>query len=278
MSRVWEDSQHKGSRLLLLLALADHCDHEGVCWPGVARLAQKTRVTERQVQYHLRALEDSGELISIIQPGREKSNRYFVTVGLDAATIAQTLAQHPQLKGEEDCTINGTGEKVKSSAEKGEIQRTEKVKSIAPEPSLEPSSNRHEEHDRASAPQAAPPQKEPTPAQSMFSALASVCRIDLGLMSDIQRRQLNQSGKKLRNAKVTPDDVRAFEEYWRQCDWRAKNGDAPRPHQVREEWGKFKAWKENGKQLPKALRKKSNLERSLENAGYTEGSAFDGDV
>jgi hypothetical protein len=34
MSQVWEHSTRKGTRLLLLLALADFANDEGICYPA----------------------------------------------------------------------------------------------------------------------------------------------------------------------------------------------------------------------------------------------------
>ena len=62
MTEVWEYSQASGTRLLILLALADRARKEdAVCWPGVAAIAHQARVTDRDVRHHLVALEASGE-------------------------------------------------------------------------------------------------------------------------------------------------------------------------------------------------------------------------
>ena len=63
---VWERSQHKASNLLVLLAMADfaHDDGTGV-YPSVPTLAQKARISDRNVQYALRDLGASGEIESV---------------------------------------------------------------------------------------------------------------------------------------------------------------------------------------------------------------------
>lgn len=61
MTAVWEHSQHKGASLLLLLAIADHAhDDGGGAFPAVGKLAQKIRMSARQVQRILHLLEASG--------------------------------------------------------------------------------------------------------------------------------------------------------------------------------------------------------------------------
>lgn len=60
---VWKHSTAQKSGRLVLLAVAWHADACGdQAWPSVARLAQLTRLSERQVRRHLRELERSGEL------------------------------------------------------------------------------------------------------------------------------------------------------------------------------------------------------------------------
>ena len=64
-SWVWKNSIHKGSPLLLLLFLAD-CAHDdgGGIYPSIATMVERTRLSERSVQYLLRFLESSGEITS----------------------------------------------------------------------------------------------------------------------------------------------------------------------------------------------------------------------
>lgn len=50
MTRVWAESQHKGSELLLLLAIADNANNQGVAYPSRRTLAKKTRMSDRHVK------------------------------------------------------------------------------------------------------------------------------------------------------------------------------------------------------------------------------------
>ena len=80
MSHVWEHSEQRGSRLLMLLAIADFADDHGIAYPGIERLARKTRMSERNAQMTLRALEQAGELLietgKGIETGHGCTNRY----------------------------------------------------------------------------------------------------------------------------------------------------------------------------------------------------------
>lgn len=61
MSLVWELTL-PDSEKLVLLALADCADDEGVCWPSIATLARKCTKSERTVQCCIRSLEQRGHL------------------------------------------------------------------------------------------------------------------------------------------------------------------------------------------------------------------------
>jgi hypothetical protein len=81
MSRVFELAIDQPTKLLLL-AIADHANEKGVCWPSVARLAWKTGYSRRQIQYKLAELRASGCLTAIqrAQGGRRGSVVYKVNL------------------------------------------------------------------------------------------------------------------------------------------------------------------------------------------------------
>ncbi|UZB30945.1 helix-turn-helix domain-containing protein [Xanthomonas phaseoli] len=63
---VFERYPTGGGEMLLALALADHAHDDGThIYPSIARLAAKTRQSERSVQYQLRRMEESGWLILV---------------------------------------------------------------------------------------------------------------------------------------------------------------------------------------------------------------------
>lgn len=78
LNLVWTRSTHKGSELLLLLAIADNADDEGFAFPGIPLLAAKTRLTPRAVQYAMRKIltTDDPELVVVERGRKGKSNRY----------------------------------------------------------------------------------------------------------------------------------------------------------------------------------------------------------
>jgi hypothetical protein len=158
MIRVWDLSQHEGSHLLALLALADWANADGLCWPKVSKLAKRARVGERQAQFILADLSESGELYIQRGTGRGNKSHYVVLTGMDESLIAAVLVHHLDLTPLEAQTI--AKEKVQQSSpfsrgdagpslesaqpraervqrgspfskRKGEVQRQERVKSSA---------------------------------------------------------------------------------------------------------------------------------------------------
>ena len=107
---------------------------------------------------------------------------------------------------------------------------------------------RKEEKESTCSSKSKEPSQKQQEARAMFSALADICQIDLNTLVNKQRDSLNQSEKRLRKAGATPADMEPFATWWYANDWRGKKGDAPRPAQVRETWGQFKAWREGGQQ------------------------------
>ncbi len=104
-SWVWQHAPAKSTQLLLLLAIADHCNDEGVCYPSVQRLAEKCRITMRRAQQLIEALRASGELGVVIGEGGAinggKTNRYYLNryrkdmgleplIGIPAASPPET--------------------------------------------------------------------------------------------------------------------------------------------------------------------------------------------
>ena len=125
MNRVWRESPAKGSELLLLLAIADFADDDGVAWPGVETLAKKARLSKRQTQYNIRSLVDAGLLTVEENAGPKGTHRYRVNMAhAGDAQIAPVQNVHRA-----------------KSARGGAKNDTKGVQPIAPEPSVEPSKN-----------------------------------------------------------------------------------------------------------------------------------------
>jgi hypothetical protein len=75
MTEVWDESPEKGAKLLVLLALADRANEDGVCWPRMSKVAERARVTVRGLQKIMRELEESGQLKVYVGGFLEGANR-----------------------------------------------------------------------------------------------------------------------------------------------------------------------------------------------------------
>ena len=80
---VWDCSkQQKSGALVVLLAIANYANHDGIAWPAVSTLARKTRMSKRNVQRWLKALQGDGELKIFRNKGKHGSNLYKVCLPL----------------------------------------------------------------------------------------------------------------------------------------------------------------------------------------------------
>ena len=60
---VWAHSKHSGTHLLVMLALADQSNDDGVCWPAKESIARRCRVSRVRADGIIKELKESGELI-----------------------------------------------------------------------------------------------------------------------------------------------------------------------------------------------------------------------
>jgi hypothetical protein len=133
MSHVWEHCRQKGSKKLMMLAIADHADDFGVAFPGVDRLAHKCEMTERNAQAILATLESGGEIKVDFNNGistdHGNTNRYYLIQYRRSLNIT----------GEEISTPAKIA-RVKKSAPRGVKKSAPRgVKRASPKPSVEPS-------------------------------------------------------------------------------------------------------------------------------------------
>lgn len=73
---AWEQPTSSSGQKLVLLALADHANDDGHCWPGMKRIADKCDMSARQVSTHVSNLEKAGILTT---NRRMKDNNQYST-------------------------------------------------------------------------------------------------------------------------------------------------------------------------------------------------------
>lgn len=78
MSQVWERSDLDPYERLVVLCLADHANDEGVCYPSVGRLCDRTGMKERGVQNVIKRLSERGILTVEKNAGMKGANLYTI--------------------------------------------------------------------------------------------------------------------------------------------------------------------------------------------------------
>lgn len=82
MAWAWQQDVSPTDKLVLL-ALADHADSQGVCWPGLMGIAQKCHLDKRSVQRHVQQLSTSGFILRQSRyrdDGSQASNCYVLPI------------------------------------------------------------------------------------------------------------------------------------------------------------------------------------------------------
>lgn len=79
MTSVWSDATMKDQgTTLLMLAIADNANDDGICWPSITTLAGKSRMSYRSVCRKLTELVKEGRLVVLSGQGNGGTNRYQI--------------------------------------------------------------------------------------------------------------------------------------------------------------------------------------------------------
>jgi hypothetical protein len=78
MTAAWDREDLSSTQKLVLLALADWANDEGLCWPSIERVAKKSSLKKRAVQLAIRSLEEMQFIRREEVIG--KGNRYWIQI------------------------------------------------------------------------------------------------------------------------------------------------------------------------------------------------------
>ena len=78
MTAVWDREDLSSTQKLVLLALADWANDEGLCWPSIERVAKKSSLKKRAVQLAIRSLEEMQFIRREEVIG--KGNKYWINI------------------------------------------------------------------------------------------------------------------------------------------------------------------------------------------------------
>lgn len=138
-SWAWKVRAPSPTSKLVLVALAEHANESGLCWPSVARLVETTGLSERAVRTNIATLA-AADLVKVNRgQGRCKTTRYELCIkqwqpnGADAAPNGggNGAPRAPKGFGER---VHVVPEKVHVVPEKVHVG-PEKVQEVHPEPS-----------------------------------------------------------------------------------------------------------------------------------------------
>ena len=96
MAKAWEMPIPSGQKMVLL-ALCDHANDDGECYPSQKKLAKKCSMSSRAISNHIKWLHDCGILESERRQTTNvrKSNRYFISLeNYQAANSAHANSAH----------------------------------------------------------------------------------------------------------------------------------------------------------------------------------------
>lgn len=99
MSKVWADQAITDrAELIVLLALADYANDEGVAWPSIDSIASKGRLFPRTVFRVLDRLKRAGKIHIDSGGGKHQTNRYVIIVNPVMVTVSNPVTVTPPVR------------------------------------------------------------------------------------------------------------------------------------------------------------------------------------
>jgi len=139
MAWAWDQRDLHASRKLVLLALADHADDDGKCWPGIKGVMKKCGIVFNTLQSCLKELESKGLILRLPrynEKGTQQSNMIQLKVAPPSLPKFGGVARPKIDGGTPPKSGRGTPPKL-GRATPPKIGRVYKISSL--EPKLEPS-------------------------------------------------------------------------------------------------------------------------------------------
>lgn len=131
MTAVFKRYPNGGGEMILALALADHAHEDGThIFPKIKGLSEKTRQSERSVQYQLRRMEEAGWLIRVSHGngGRSSATEYRISPdwlkGADFASLKKGATDDENGANESAKGCNPEQERVQPVAPANNRHRT----------------------------------------------------------------------------------------------------------------------------------------------------------
>lgn len=259
-ARVWalNDEELKDARLLTLLSLADFANSDDAAWPSIPTLAQRTRISERQIQRSIQWLCQYGYIeITEKGNGRGRVTTYKLLVKGDIIDkkddtmtpfSTEGLTPVDSIKGDIQ-SAKGDIENIKGDIDDGNYSHVRR------EPKKKPTTKKV----KAIAADATP--ADPPEWQLFVSGLCNCCykHTDISALSAKDKGLLLSEAKKIHDDGYTLDDIRHwFGKEWVN-DWRyGAKKNRPTPSQVRSGIPSIRTQPDEAYELPVSRNGTSN--------------------
>ncbi len=196
------------------------------CTASLEKIGGRVELSSRTVLRHIKELCDRGYLTDLT-PGLRNQPHTYADTGRAALQVVLQAGFTPDLGATEshsrydrESHLGMTESQLKKPIKKGGAKKDSEPDGSA----------------------------TPAPSETLFTALAEVCQIDIdkNMITVKQRGQLNAESKRLRKAGIDPDGVQDFGVWWYAHDWRGVKYQPPDPSQIRSMWKQYKSWKPGG--------------------------------
>lgn len=174
---AWEQQCPSASSKLVLVALADHANGDGYCWPSMKRIGRMAGLSDRTVAYHIAHLCEAGLVEKAHRKryeGQYRGWHYRLPIpDVDAPTTSKDL---PVATGKQLQVATGNELPVRTSSKNS--------------------------------------QKNPRERDVLFEAIVSACGHRLNALTKSERGRINKAAKELRDVGATPETVRKAATKW----------------------------------------------------------------
>lgn len=185
MGKVW-DLELPHNQLLVLLALADHADHEGNnVYPSLGLVAWKTGYSEQQVRRVMRQLEKVG-ILTVVARKPGKSTHYKISVEAGKQKLPRVITPSKMSGVSKSNPLHsGTTDPLHFEGATPDMLSAKNDDEPSLEPSLEPLAQ--------------------TPFVAMKNAIAKVFQWDNP--TDTEWGRIQKAAKQLLKSDVKPEDI-----------------------------------------------------------------------
>lgn len=211
---------------------------DGICRASYATIGEGIDIDRRTVMRNVEKLCQRGYLIDTTPDCKNAPHAYI---------LGKTIAQNNSLGVSQSHTCDDIGVSQSHPEIPPGVSQSHSrsvTKSLPGVSQSHPNRDINRESNRVNV----APRKIISPEQNkLFLTLANLCHINLRVTTKGQINQLDQTAETLIQVVKDIDQFKdKFAVYWLTVDWRGKQGQSPTPAQVREVYGDYSYWLENG--------------------------------